>query len=259
MAKVPGAAFMDAEVVDLYRYRPPYAQQIHAALRAHAPSTGGLLDLGCGEGKIARPMSQVFDRVVAVDPSAKMIAFGKTLEQGRAATLEWIEARAEEAPLEGVFDVVTFASSIHWMDPGRLFAMLRRHVTPDHVLAFIAGDTPHEPPWQGPYRQFLAKWVPEITGQPLDSEPWQASRTRHLDHVDVILSETFLSEPFRQSVDDFILCQHSRDTFAFSKLGARRAAFHAELEALLRPHADVSGQLSYQVRTSLTLATLKGA
>ncbi len=252
-----GASFQAAEIVDLYTHRPPYPPAVCERIAARAPATGRLLDLGCGEGKIARPMTQVFQQVVAVDPSANMIALGASLKNGAADNLTWLCARAEEAPLHGRFDVVTFASSIHWMEPAPLFARLRGHLGPHHLLAFVRGDEAFEPPWHAAWRGFLARWVPEITGQPLDSPAWQGSRTRHLPFVDVVEDVAHVSDPVVQSVDSFILCQHSRDSFALSRLGPRRDAFRRELDALLRPHADADGLLRYRVRSQLTLATLR--
>jgi len=253
-----GASFKAAEVVDLYLHRPPYASKTYDRILELSPSREGLLDLGCGEGKIARPMAKVFGHVVAVDPSANMIALGKSLENGQAGNLKWVQGAAEEAPLTGMFDVVTFASSIHWMDPERLFPRLRKLLRKRHILAVARGDEPFEPPWHADWREFLAKWVPEVTGRPLDSDAWWRSRTKYLECVDVVETSEFVSEPFSQPVESFILCQHSRDTFALSKLGARRAEFHRELDAVLRPHANAEGQLTFRVKTHLTIATLRG-
>lgn len=257
MPKPAGASFKAADVVNRYIHRPPYPSQIYGHIVDLAPSTGRLLDLGCGEGKIARQMAHAFGQVVAVDPSANMIALGKTLGNGDAKNLTWVQATAEDAPLVGHFDVVTFASSIHWMDPVQLFPKLRKHLNNDHLLAFITGDAPADPAWQADWRRFLAKWVPEMTGQKLDSEVWRRSQTKHLEHIDIVQTREFISEPFTQTIEDFILCQHSRDTFTLPKLGSRRSEFQRDVDAILRPHANADGRLTFQVGTQVILATLK--
>lgn len=256
MSDLSGVSFQAADVAAHYVHRPPYAQDVYRAIAACAPGAGRLLDLGCGEGKIARPMALSFDEVVAVDPSAAMIALGRTLENGQAANIAWTCATAEEAALDGLFDVVTFGSSIHWMDPEAVFAKLRSHVTPGHRIAIVAGEDAYEPAWAPAWREFLEKWVPEVTGRPLGSHEWRASRARHLAHLDVIRTEVFVSEPFEQSVESFILCQHSRNTFTLSNLGARVDKFRDALRRVLTPYADAKGVLSYRVQTRLTLATL---
>ena len=259
MSDLSGEAFKAAEVANRYVHRPPYAAQIYAALADNAPATARLLDLGAGEGKIARPMAHVFDHVVAVDPSAAMIALGRSLDNGQAPNITWIEARAEDAPLQGRFDMVTFASSIHWMAPGPLFARLRPHLPPHHTLAFIAGDEPFEPPWHDAWQAFLATWVPKITGRPLGGSAWRASRDRHLDHVQVIDTNSFVSAPFQHTVDGFIQCQLSRNTFALASLGAHAPAFHDQLRALLAPYQDDAGGAAARAGVVILIRTPRDA
>lgn len=257
MSDFSGAAFRLAEVAGLYSHRPPYASQVYCAICEHTPGFYSLVDLGSGEGKIARPLAKIFGQVVAVDPSARMISLGTSLENGRADNLTWIEATAEDAPLQGRFDVATFASSIHWMDPDMLFTKLKRHMMPDHLLAFVARDEAFEPPWDAEWQAFLAKWVPRTTGHPLGSKTWSNTRDRHLAHIEVIKTQDFVSDPFQQSVDGFIKCQHSRNSFALSKFKEPVAHFRQDLRDILAPHANSDGQVTYRVKTRVTLATLK--
>lgn len=97
MSKRPGASFEDSEVVDLYPYRPPYPESVFEKLLKLAPRPGAVLDLGCGPGKVSRPLTRSFKTVVAVDPSRNMIALGQNLPDGRAPNLVWINSLAEDA------------------------------------------------------------------------------------------------------------------------------------------------------------------
>ncbi len=256
MDEPTGAAFAAKDLVDHYRHRPPYAAAALDYITDRTPATDRLLDLGCGEGKVARAMTGVFGHVTAVDPSDNMIGLGRTLDHGQAANLHWITATAETAPLDGTYDAVTFASSIHWMAPETLFPKLAQHLKPAHILAVISGDTPHAPPWEEDWQRFLKVWVPKLTGQRLNSDAWVGSRTKHLPFVTVQDAQSFVSEPFQQTVAQFILCQHSRATFAFDRLGPHRDAFQDALTALLSPYANADGMLTYRVKTDVTLATL---
>ena len=251
-----GSSFLSAEVVNLYAHRPPYAAGIYPFLSERAPRNSRLLDLGCGEGKIARPMAKRFEEVVAVDPSAKMIALGQSLENGQATNIDWVVAKAEDAPIKGSFDIATFGSSIHWMDPECLFAKLKGHLRPKHLVAIVSGDEPFEPSWDSEFQRFLAKWVPEVTGRALGSKEWQATRIRHLDYLDIQETLDFVSDPFEQTVHSFVLCQHSRNTFTLSRLGTRAAEFQKELEHILKDHTNTRGMLSYRVKTRVTVARL---
>jgi len=247
----PGASFEHREVVDLYPYRPPYPAAVFDKLVELAPRLQAMLDIGCGPGKVSRPLTRAFTEVVAVDPSLHMIELGQSFPDGRAPNLHWLQGRAEDERLDGWrFDLTVAAASIHWMDHARLFPRLQAHAAPGHVFAAISGDDAFEPPWEDDWRRFLGKWVPEVTGRPYEPRRPDAIAGDFHGHVEVAGRE-FFAAPFSQSVEDFIRCQHSRDTWAYSKLGNRTAAFDAELGQLLAPHA-VAGQLSYTVRTLVT-------
>lgn len=251
----PGASFEESEVVDLYPFRPPYPEAVLQKLRQVAPRHDAMLDIGCGPGKVSRPLAQSFAQVVAVDPSQHMIALGQSLPDGRAPNLHWVRGLAEEAPLDGWrFDLTVAAASIHWMDHDRLFPHLLAHAAPGHVFAAVSGDDAFEPPWQADWQRFLTKWVMEVTGRPFEPRRPDAIAGDFRGHV-AVTGREFFTAPFSQSVADFIKCQHSRDTWAYSKLGGRTAAFDAELAELLAPHA-VAGQLSYTVRTLVTWGSI---
>ncbi len=256
MAMRRGNSFLAPEVVDLYRHRPPYPRQLFDRLRALARPEARVLDLGAGPGKTGRVLAAHFRHVTAVDPSDAMISLGKVLPGGDRANLDWVNAYAEDVPLTGQYDLIVAALSIHWMDHPRLFPHLATHVTPDHVLAVLEGDAPHNPPWQNDWQSFLTKWVPVMTGEPFDPSVRPAFWNRYQQHVDVIETLTFMSEPVQQTIDDFILCQHSRDTFAISKMGTLRAAFDQELAELLTPYVQADGQLVFSTKTTLTTARI---
>ena len=86
-----GAQFKDKSIVDAYRRRPPYPDEtfdILTGLITIEPKR--VLDVGCGTGYLARPLSQRVGTVDAVDISANMIAQGKELPNGDAPNLHWI-------------------------------------------------------------------------------------------------------------------------------------------------------------------------
>ena len=251
-----GTSFKNAETVDHYLFRPPYPARLYELLVEKAPSRQRLLDLGCGHGKISRLLVDDFSEIVAVDPSAKMIELGRTLPQGTASNLNWAEGLAETALLSGTFDLITAALSIHWMDHEALFGRLAKHVSAKHLIAVIDGDDAHEPPWRADYVEFLKKWVPEMTGKPF-SEGRYEFYTRYQRHVDIVEEFEIISPTFSQTVEEFIRCQFSRDTFAPSKLGGRRNRFTDELTEILQPHANTKSELLFKTKTNLTFSKLK--
>lgn len=131
-----GFSFEEIDVVANYRYRPPYPDAVFRKLLAIPPRSEHLLDIGCGPGKISRPLSGSFASVTAVDPSAHMIALGRSLPGGGAENIRWIESFAEDFPTDGQrFDLTVAAASIHWMDHARLFPHLLANAAPGHVMA----------------------------------------------------------------------------------------------------------------------------
>lgn len=253
-----GSSFTETDVVANYRYRPPYPDAVFRKLLAIAPRTEHLLDIGCGPGKITRPLAASFTTVTAIDPSEHMIALGRSLPGGGAENIRWIEGFAEDFPADGRrFGLTVAAASIHWMDHGRLFPHLLANAAPGHVMVVVSGDDPFEPPWQSDWHLFLGKWVPELIGQPFDHDKRSEGMRSYQSYLDLHGSEHVVSEhPFEQSVEDFVSCQHSRDTFAPSKLGGRIAAFDAELSELLRAYSH-DDRLSFVVRTRIVWGEIK--
>ncbi|MDC9823267.1 class I SAM-dependent methyltransferase [Devosia sp. ZB163] len=249
-----GQTFEEAGVVASYVHRPPYPSALLDRLVAIAPAHNALLDIGSGPGKISRALSPVFSSVTAVDPSANMIALGKSLP-GAGGNVVWLESLAEDAPLEGRYDLTVAAASIHWMDHVRLFPKLQAHAAADHVFAVVSGDAPLDPPWEKDWQAFLGRWVPFLTGKSLDPARWEREGNAFRIHIVARGDEDFVSDPFVQSVEDFIACQHSRDTFAPSRLGVHSSRFDSELGEMLSPYAN-GGQLTFRTRSRLTWGSI---
>jgi len=110
-------AFNDQAVARAYHLRPPYPERLFAALTAlmvDQPKT--VLDLGCGPGDLARSLVHAADRVDAVDMSPAMIERGRAMEDGDHPKLHWTLGRAEDAPLNPPYSLVTAGDSLQWMD-----------------------------------------------------------------------------------------------------------------------------------------------
>ena len=255
----PGESFEDAEVANFYMHRPEYPKQVFDKLVEVSPGRSGLLDIGCGTGKIARGLARVFDRVTGIDASIEMLRVGAKLAGDEAQNLTWVHDLAETASLEGApFDLVVAAASIHWMDHSIVFPRLLSAAKENHVFAVVDGDGAYRPPWQNAWDDFLRYWIYELKRERLDQveSAFKAKMTRYKDWVDVVGETEIISAPVSQAVTDFVACQHSRDTFAPYKLGERMQRFDAELTKVLEPHA-IDGQISYSVRTSVTWGSIR--
>ncbi len=254
-----GEAFNTAEVAQAYRCRPGYPEAIFTKLRDISPAHHGLLDIGCGPGKIAGVLGRHYKRVTAVDVSAAMLAVARDVANRYPSHIKWVEGRAEDVDLPGApFDLVVAGASIHWMDQPRLVEKLNTVTNSGCQLAIVEGDGALNPPWQAEWEGFLARWIQVLTGETYHpSDPDTAFNRRMTRHRSWLKNKKDYGVEYRvrQRIEDFVTCQHSRETFAPVNLGDRIAEFDYQLTALLHPYAR-DGWLTYTVQTRMEWGTL---
>jgi SAM-dependent methyltransferase len=243
------AEFEDVDVVACYVHRPPYPEALHARLLDLMPERGRVLDLGCGPGKLARALAPHVAQVIAVDPSAAMLDLARTLDGGRNRNIAWTRGRAEDLTLTPPLHLAVAGAAIHWMDPAALFPKLAAVLVPGAPVAIIDGDGPAEAPWLDAYMDVIKAWVARITGRAWQDAGHRALMNAHDLWLDVQGRETF-SATVRQPVEDLIACEHSRATWARSRMGVLADEFDTELRAVLTPWA-ADGIVEYEVRTRL--------
>lgn len=246
--KAVASAFTDEDVARCYAARPPYAPELYDFLLRQVSGRRRALDLGCGPGKIARILAEHFAEVVALDPSAAMIAAGRAADAGRHHTITWIQEMAEAYRSDAGFDLVTAGTSIHWLDHAAVFPKLAAWTT---TVAVITGDEPTPAPCgDEAWTAFLTRWLARVGGR-YDPRGAAAEAGRHEAWMEIAGRKAF-PFTFRQSVADFIAAQHSRATWSRAVMGEALAAeFDRELDALLRPFAT-DGQLDLHMASALT-------
>ena len=146
--------------------RIPYAEGLADALGLATPmhrTKGRLLDVGCGPGTIALRCAHLFDEVVGLDPDADMLREAARLAHTRGITnAQWVALRAEALPANlGLFRIVTFAASLHWLNRLQVFSTVRSMLVAGGVAVHV--DNPG-------YRRDSAA----ITGWAFPSPPEQA-------------------------------------------------------------------------------------
>jgi len=247
MDRVPLAeAFGYPGVARAYRHRPPYPDEVFTILTGlitDAPRA--VLDLGAGEGALARPLAALVDQVDAVEISAAMVEEGRQRPGGDAPNLRWIVGAAETAPLGGPYALVTAGAAMHWMRWQETFARLGAVMTDGAVLA-IGGHGHQDPPG-------LEEIIVRYSRSP-DYDP----DYRLVD----ALAEAGLFEPageagtapvpFRQRTEDYIEYLHSTSSLAREWMDpAEAAAFDREVAAAVAP-AATDGWLDLTVVASFT-------
>ena len=245
-------AFKDHQVVDAYRYRPPYPDEVFdilAGLIVDEPRT--VLDVGAGSGDIARRMVDFVERVDAVDFSQNMIERGKQLFNGDHPRLHWIYGRIEEVPLVPPYALITAGSSIHWMEWAIAFPRFRAMLTPNGSLALIYRRT-LPMPWDADLRKLRAQFSTRRDRRSFDVV--EELEVRGFFHKQG--EKETAPVPFSQSIDDFIEGLHSRSGFSRERMGRQKATDFDQQgrTLLLQFHKD--GVLPLQVVGTVTWGRL---
>lgn len=233
--------FKDQRVVDAYRHRPPYPNEVFDILTnliTDEPHT--VLDVGAGSGDIARQLVNFVDRVDAIDFSQNMIERGKQLPNGDSPHLHWIYGKVEEVQLTPPYALITAGSSIHWLEREKAFPLFRTILTPRGYLALVYRKT-LPMPWDADVRKLRAQFL-----------PWGDHSSAHM--AEELEAGGFFHKqaeietapvPFFQSIDDFIEGLHSH--FSREHVDQQKAAdFDQQMRTLLL-HYHTDGILPLQV------------
>ncbi len=101
-------------------FRKPYPPLLWRRIRDQfqPDGEGDLLDVGCGTGQVALPLSKWFRRVVGVDLSEEMVSFARQAARDQQIDNAEFHVMSGEdiSQLPGEFNLVTYGSALHWMD-----------------------------------------------------------------------------------------------------------------------------------------------
>src|SRR5215467_7523749 len=224
--------FQDQSVVDRYHLRPTYPSETFTILNELiVDEPRAVLDVGCGTGNVARPLSSYGERIDAVDLSLPMLERARTLPGGDSAKIRWLHGRAEEVSLEPPYALVTAGDSLHWLEWDVVLPRLARVLTPHGLLA-IANVEELPAPWSEGSRQIKQRFTNNPTYQPFD---WIAALEKEQLFQQLGERET-APVAVSQTVEDYIAAQHARSTLSLDTMTAEQATqFNIEMQALLLP------------------------
>ncbi len=225
-----GEQFKDYSMVEAYKHRPPYPDEIFDILGTLiTEQPRHVLDIGCGTGAIARHLVNKVDRLDAVDFSQNMIEYGKKLPNGDNPHLHWIYGRVEDVPLEPPYALVTAGASLHWMDWDVVLPRLRELLTPKGYLAIIGRDTLSKA-WHDQLAEIIPQFSTNVKYQPYDLIGELEMRSL----FQKVGERATQPVPFFQSVDDYIESFHSRNGFSRERMKPKMAAaFDREAKKIL--------------------------
>jgi ubiquinone/menaquinone biosynthesis C-methylase UbiE len=243
------AAFTRPGVARAYRHRPPYPAEVFDILeRLIAGRPRVVLDLGVGEGALARPLAGRVDHVDALDISAAMVAAGRRRPGGRRPNLRWIVAPAQAADLGGPYTLVTAGASLHWMPWRQTLARVARAMTGRAVLA-IVDQRLHDLPWRADLTEVIARHSRSPGYDPGFS---LADALASAGLLEITGRAATAPAVFRQPVAAYIEQFHSTASLAREWMPAgEAAAFGRAVAGVVAPHA-VGGMLSMDVVADLT-------
>ena len=251
---MPADVFGEAGVAVAYRHRPPYPDEVFAVLeRLIEDRPRVVLDIGAGEGALARPLAERVDRVDAVDLSAAMVAVGRRRPGGRRDNLRWIVGAAETVALagpeglSGPYGLVTAGASVHWMEWPALMARLGT-VMAEGAFLVIVEHGAVDVPW----RTELVEVIKRHSRTPDFNPGYSVVDALSQDgHLDVVGRAETAPVTFCQPVESYIEHFHSTASLAREIMPPdETAAFDDAIRAVVAPWA-VDGAVEMQIAATL--------
>ena len=227
------------------KFRVPYPRTLLDDLvrRAGIRKNGLLVDLACGTGEVAIPLSPFFAEVQAVDQEPEMVrvARRKSPEEG---TINWTVGSAEDFSAEaGSVELTTIGAAFHRLDRLHVAEQVHRWLRPGCCIAVMGSNSvwAGTEDWQGHVVEVIEKW----TGRS------RALKARNvgpfLSHEEVLAQSGFMDieeytfpTPHTWSVASFIGYLASTATASKASIQGSVDEFNAEVRRTLLEY-DESG------------------
>jgi SAM-dependent methyltransferase len=246
-----GAQFQDAAIVKAYKHREPYPYDTFSILhRLACTSAPVVADIGCGPGDLTLGLSKFASRVDAVDLSEEMINEAKR-SSANIGNINWLCGPAENAPLQGPYDLITAADSIHWMEWDVLFRNIRMWLRPEKFFCVVGRWYEKKDWWDSDFQSLINTHSTNKDFKKYDI----VEELGKSGYVKIVASEKTPSVPFTQSVDELIEAFHSRNGFSRDRMGSTANLFDRDARAHLNRFA-VNGELNLFSAAQVTWMTV---
>ncbi|WP_311028650.1 class I SAM-dependent methyltransferase [Mesorhizobium koreense] len=255
--------FPFADAAQYYdRFRAPYPKAaLDFIVEAFALSEKvRALDLGCGPGTIAIPLSYDAREVVAVDPDANMVAEARRLAAAKnRQNIQWLQSRAEDIALGArSFRVATIGQAFHWMNRDDVLRKLAILIEDGGGLALVnPGKRRPQESWEPIANQTVARFLGPRTRHPQSNpqEPANEPSLRRSQYFSEFTAHEFPSTITRD-INSIIRCVYSLSSSTKPYFGDNVEAFEAELSAALLTR-NPAGVFYEQIETEVVIAHKK--
>jgi ubiquinone/menaquinone biosynthesis C-methylase UbiE len=208
--------------------------------------SGRLLDLGCGTGHLAIPLSRYFQEVIGMDPEPEMLTEAARLSNGMGiSNIRWLTGGSFDlARMKnelGAFRLVSIGSAFHWMDRDATLDLLADMVEPSGGIAVIGTSSVAtiwggEERWQKVVKAVIQKWLGTERRAGADATYSHPSER----HETVIARSAFgsthqveIKRNRLMTVDDILGGLYSTSFASKAVLGDNQPAFEEELRNAL--------------------------
>lgn len=231
-----------------YRHRPPYPVETFDLLETLiAGEPRNVLDIGAGDGALARPLSARVDRLDAVEISQPMVSAGRQRPGGTRPNLAWIVGPAETVPLHGPYALVTAGASLHWMNWDETLPRVGQAMAPGAMLA-IVDQSYHKLEWQDEVREVIVMHSRSPDFDPEFSLPDELER---LGLFEIHGRHEIAPVTFRQAARDYVEQFHSTASLARElMLPGEASRFDAAIMNIVRGY-ESHGMLRMQISASV--------
>ncbi len=218
------------------------------------------LDLGCGPGTLAIPLSNVVRDVVAVDSDPGMLAEGQRLASTKGRqNIIWLRLAAEDIPPTlAPFRVVTLGQSFHWMDRDAVLQRLSCLVDDGGGLAILnPGKRRPQESWEDVATRVVTEFLGARSRHPKANplEPEHEPALLRSASFSMFTSQEFSTEITRD-IPSIIGCIYSASSSTKEQFGADSGRFENALgNALLK--LNPSGVFHEKIETEVILAPKK--
>jgi SAM-dependent methyltransferase len=214
--------------------RPSYPDEAVRFVLGEAPRR--VLDLGAGTGLLTERLVAAGHQVVAVDPSAEMLA----QLAARLPDVVLHVGAAESIPLpDDDVDAVVAGQAAHWFDPATAAREIARVLRPGGVVGLIWNSRDERVPWVAALGELLAD---EARGHEADQTVVQRF-ARALDATEDCLESGIVQEVSPEQVVAGIATR----SYAATMDAAARADFLGRVRDLLATHPATRGRAVLQL------------